>query len=164
MSKHLNMKQLLIIYLVCIVMGCGTQQSETPENVVKINAETYIRDKLNDPNTYEFVSLEVVDSVTYRDNIDYRRDYLYANERAVKVIDSLSATLGDQVNDVASYTYLFTFRATNAMGAKVLNEYLVQTGPKPELEVINFTDDMDELFLNPGDFPGYREAIQKVLQ
>jgi FtsZ-binding cell division protein ZapB len=78
-------------------------------------------------------------------------------------IDSLEADLGDSKNNVASYTYTFSFRGNNKLGAKVLNQYYIQTDPNPSLKIINMTDNKDKLFLNPNGFKGYQEMIQKYM-
>src|SRR5690606_24676246 len=71
------------------------------------------------------------------------------NERILFKIDSLATLLGDRKSEVASYTYVFSFRGNNALGAKILNEYVVQTDPAPDFKIINMTDDKDKIFLNP---------------
>ena len=85
------------------------------------------------------------------------------NERILMIIDSLETKLGNKKDEVASYTYVFSFRGNNALGAKILNEYILQTNPTPDFKIINMTDDKDKVYLNPNDFPGYREMIEKNL-
>lgn len=189
-----------IFALIVIGLTSCTQKQPTQDDIVKKNTETYVKEKMNDPASYEFVKLELMDSVTFSDNIEYRKDYfsrnmeydrsslerqegykteipsmydekdveelkakIEKNERILSKIDSLATLLGDRKNEVASYTYIFSFRGNNALGAKILNEYVVQTDPAPDFKIINMTDDKDKIFLNPNDFPGYREMIEKDL-
>ena len=186
--------------LIAIGLTSCSEKQPTQDDIVKNNAETYVKEKMNDPTSYEFVKLELMDSVTFSDNIEYRKDYfsrnmeydrsslerqegykteipsmydkkdveelkgkIEKNERILSKIDSLATLLGDRKNEVASYTYIFSFRGNNALGAKILNEYVVQTDPAPDFKIINMTDDKDKIFLNPNEFPGYREMIEKNL-
>ena len=186
--------------LVSIGLTSCAEKEPNRDEIVKKNAEEYIKSKMNDPKSYEFVKIELVDSVLYSDNIEYRKEYfkrkmeydqsslereesdktefpiLYdekrvqelnskieKNKRILTKIDSLASELGERKNEVASYTYIFSFRGNNALGAKILNEYAVQTDQAPEYKIINMTDEKDKMFLNPNDFPGYREMIEKNL-
>jgi len=49
------------------------------------------------------------------------------------------------------------------MGAKVLNEYILQTDPAPDFKVLNLAEDRDKVIINPNDFPGYTEMIAKFI-
>jgi len=189
----------LFAFIAIGLTDCSEKQP-TQDEIVKKNAEEYVKEKMNDPSSYEFVKLELIDSITFSDNIEYRKNYfsrkieydrsslerqerykteipsmydekevedlkakIEKNERVLFKIDSLATLLGDRKSEVASYTYIFSFRGNNALGAKILNEYFVQTGPAPEFKIINMTDDKDQIYLNPNDFPGYREMIEKNL-
>jgi len=186
--------------LVSIGLTSCAEKEPKRDEIVQKNAEEYIKSKMNDPKSYEFVKIELVDSVLYSDNIEYRkenfkRDMEYdqsslerlerykteipsmydeqevqelnskieKNKRILTKIDSLASVLGVRKNEVASYTYIFSFRGNNALGAKILNEYAVQTDQAPEYKIINMTDEKDKMYLNPNDFPGYREMIEKNL-
>jgi hypothetical protein len=179
--------------------SCSEKKPNRDEIVIK-NAEEYLKAKMNDPKSYEFVKLVLIDSVLYSDNIQYRKEafskyleddkdeikrkegykidlpsmydekeieelkaQIAKNEKILMKIDSLETKLGNKKNEVASYTYVFSFRGNNALGAKILNEYILQTNPSPDFKVINMTDDKDKVYLNPNDFPGYREMIEKNL-
>jgi hypothetical protein len=189
----------LVLFVVLGMYSCGKKQLNQNE-IVKKNAEEYIKEKMNDPKSYEFVKITLIDSITFSDNIKFRKDdFLHEleynqsslerleeykieipsmydekeaqdlknkiekNKLVLFKIDSLEAKLSDRKNEVASYTYTFSFRGNNALGAKILNEYVVQTDPGPDFKIINMTDDMDKVYLNPNDFPGYREMIEKNL-
>ena len=201
--KELFFKLCIAIYMIVFTMtACSSpgEQSKplTRDDIVKMNLDEYLGSRLNDPDSYEFVELKIMDSVLYKDNIEYRRNYfirqleyekdnlerqldykktipsMYDENEVLKIrgsidknnkilsgIDSLEIVLDDMVNNVALYTYYLSFRATNSFGAKVLNEYILQTDPAPDYEIINMTDDQDQIILNPNDFPGYREMITK---
>jgi hypothetical protein len=176
------------VLVVIILVSCNNQKKEKQEiiqtqyDIVKENTESYLSKKLNDPESYEFVELKLIDSVLYKDNIEYRKQFfielrdetyplIYKDaELSDKIqecnnilseIDSIALALGEKVNTVASYTYLFSFRSTNSFGAKVLGEFILQTDPAPMYNIINMTDDKNKVLLNPNDFPGYKAIITK---
>ena len=86
------------------------------------------------------------------------------NEKILSEIERLSTELGDKANDVASYTYYYSFRGNNKLGAKVLNEYILQTNPSPDFKVLKLAEKRDQVLLNPNDFPGYREMIKTMIE
>lgn len=186
--------------LITLGLTSCSEKAPNQDEIVKNNAEEYLKPKLNDPKSYEFVKIQLKDSVLYSDNIQYRKvtfskyiqddmddikrkeayrieipsmydekeiEELKANitknEKILAKIDSLETKLGNKKDEVASYTYTFSFRGNNGMGAKILNEYILQTNSSPDFKVINMTDDKDKVYLNPNDFPGYREMIKKNL-
>lgn len=189
----------IFVFISLGLKSCSEKQP-TQDDVVKKNVEEYIKEKMNDPSSYEFVKLELMDSITFNDNIEYRKNYfnrsmesdqsllerqeryktempsmydekdaeelkvkIEKNQRVITKIDSIANQLGERKNEVASYTYIFSFRGYNALGAKILNEYVVQTDPSPDFKIINMTGDKDKIYLNPNEFPGYREMIEKNL-
>ena len=196
-----KIKLMMITLMMCfVVVSCGDSQP-TRDEIVKTNVETQLKTMLNDPSSYEFVKLELLDSVTFKDNIEYRKEefksslvkaeadsirlegyredsrisYMFdetqfnrakdgieKNKTILSKIDSIEHSLGDKVNDVASFTYLLNFRSNNGLGVLTLGEYIVQTG-NPNFKIINITNDPDKVYLNPDDFPGYIEMITNML-
>lgn len=159
------MKKLLLFLFTIILLSCdetskketNTVQEET--NSIQISIEAYLKPKLDDSESYEFVEMKLLDSVTFGENIAFRKGEFMDNPILLKKIDSLVSIMDVGINDVASYSYLFKFRTNNKLGATVLNEYIVQTDENRD--VINMTNEMNKLFLNPNDFPGYKEMIRK---
>ena len=204
--KTITIKMIISI-LVLIALGftsCSEKKSikktPTQDEIIKKITEDYLKPKLNDTNSYEFVKIELIDSILYSDNIEYRKklfndyikndkekikreeryriefssiyndkeieelkDKIIKNKKILSKIDSLENKLGNKKSKVASYTYYFSFRGKNVFGAKVLNKYILQTTEAPDFEIINMTNNMDEIYFNPNDFPGYREMIEKNL-
>jgi hypothetical protein len=187
----------LFTFIVIGLSSCSVKQ-RNQNDIVKINAEEYIKEKMNDPNSYEFVKLELIDSTTFNENIENQKDYyshslksasnslksqerykteipsmydaeevealktkIEKNEKIIFKIDSLASILANRKNEVASYMYIFTFRGNNALGAKILNEYIVQTDPGPDFKIINMTNDPEQILTNPNDFPGFKEIFEK---
>lgn len=197
------MKQAIKLLIVIIFSSCQYTQQE----IVKQNVEEYVKLRMDDPDSYEFVELTFKDSVLISDNIKYRRNdfkryieykkdqililerykadssSLYSEEEANKIkkegikeinntikrskliltkIDSLEALLGTSVNNVASYTYSFSYRGNNKLGEKVLNKNILQTNPAPDFKILNLGTSKEEVLLNTSDFPGYREMMKNV--
>ncbi len=201
MKKVTKKIALGIFSIVIIGLTSCSEKTPTQYEIVKKNAEDNLKSKMNDPESYEFVKLELKDSVLYNDNIKYRRDgfrkdinyeqnrlerlesykkeipsmydenevteiknKILKYENVLTKIDSLETVLADKKNNVASYTYSYSFRGNNALGAKIINEYVLQTNPSPDFKILNMTDDKDKVYLNPNDFPGYRDMIAKFYE
>lgn len=71
------MKQILSIFLLLTTLiSCNnstTQKEEKnakPEDIIRKNVEAFLADKLNDPESYEFVALKIIDTVLYKQNIE----------------------------------------------------------------------------------------------
>jgi hypothetical protein len=189
-----------LIAIMAIWLTSCSEKKLNQDDIVKKNAEEYLKSKMNNPDSYEFVKLELIDSVLFSDNIKFRKNRfselletdqgnlhykeslktelpsLYdkqeiedlkvsieKNKRILVKIDSLEKQLGKRNNEVASYTYVFSFRGNNSLGVKVLNEYIIQTDSSPNFKIINVADEKKKIFLNPNDFPGYKEMIKKNL-
>ncbi|MBN1989403.1 MAG: hypothetical protein JW783_08410 [Bacteroidales bacterium] len=188
--------------IVAVTMICGgillsCTKKQTRDDLVRNNAEQYLKENMNDPESYEFVKLELIDSVLYKDNIEYRRQMfenrlenekkmltfkeevrltspsMYSDdeinrhkneiskdERIIAAIDSIEISLGNKVNEVASYTYIFSFRGKNELGAKTINVYYLQT--TPDLNVKNLTTEKSKIIVNPSDFPGYLDILNRL--
>lgn len=204
MNRFIIALVLTLSFTIFTVTSCGNQGKNskkiTQSEIVKKNIEEYLQTKMNDPESYEFVELRIMDSILYKHNVKYRKDYfqrkldssqndleqqldyqkslpsMYDEHEVTKIrseiekdtnilsaIDSIEQGLGEKVNDVASYTYFFSFRGNNKLGVKVLNEYILQTDPAPIFGIKHLATDKDKVILNPNDFPGYKEMITKYI-
>jgi hypothetical protein len=74
-------------------------------------------------------------------------------------ITALAESLGDRLNEVESYIYLMSFRANNAMGAKILNDYLIHVSAEEGFPVIHIGEKPEDLIFRPEGFPGYEKLI-----
>ena len=127
---------------------------------VKEKAEEYLNQNLNDPSSYEFVSLEHVHDITQEDNLNYRIDYFTdRNESIAEDLKKLKNDLGEDVTKVACKAYEFNFRAKNEYGALILNktrlfvsnEYEVRRIAYKEAQWLNSCNELEE----------YREIVLK---
>ena len=62
------------------LMACSLEEP-TQNEIVKRNIETYLKATLNNPESYEFVELELRDSIMYSDNIEYRKKCFQRNSK-----------------------------------------------------------------------------------
>jgi len=67
---------------------------------------------------------------------------------------TIGDSLGNKLNEVASYLYVFEMRGNNKMGGKVLQEYYVQTSNEHPYVIYNMATEVSELILAPGTLPG----------
>jgi hypothetical protein len=166
---------LLLTISYFLLFGCTKPEKVlTREEIIRSKLERVLFPKLNDTTSYQFVSLVFKDSTLYKENIErVRRDLtdisfeqsmlgfgdkkyqleIDKKKRKVVILDSVNQVLGDKVNKVAAYTYLFSFRAKNRLGALVLGEYLLQITPAPEYEVLAFSDKKGDMLVTPNTFP-----------
>jgi len=112
----------------------------------------------NDSGNLEF-QLKYKTSMFNQKEVDKLNASIKRNREILADFDSIETTLGERINEVASYTYLFQFRENNSFGAKVLKEYILQTDQ--DFNVINLASDKDEVYVTPNVFPGYEDIIKK---
>jgi len=184
------------MYLLALCALAACQKAPTQDDLVRKNAEALLLEKMNDPSSYEFVKLELRDSILIKDHVDFRRgtaelQVKYANEELEReqsykerlpsmyddakvasamveqaekqaflaAINDLAESLGNRMNEVESYIYLMSFRANNAMGAKILNDYLIQVSAEEGFPVIHIGEKPEDLIFRPEGFPGYEKLI-----
>ena len=111
-----------IILLVCAITAlcsCGGSSNQNEKKVREV-VEAKLKTEMNDWSSYEFVSLEVVDTIKYIDNINFRKkDFKERIEREkgshinfsnsiekdsliLIGIDSIQNAMGDKVNEDAA--------------------------------------------------------------
>jgi hypothetical protein len=85
------MKKIILglISLTILVSSCGNKKL-TRDEIVRNNAEAYLKTTLNDEKSYEFVDLILLDSVTYKNNIEAFK----LTTRQIAILDSISIETG----------------------------------------------------------------------
>ena len=63
---------LRLFAFIAIGLTSCSEKKTTQDDIVKKNAELYVKEKMNDPSSYEFVKLERMDSITFSDNIEFQ--------------------------------------------------------------------------------------------
>jgi hypothetical protein len=155
--------KILCPLLIFITLSCQS----VVKDPVRTSIEDYLIPKMDDPASYEFVSLTSLDTVTtgelltwlsepdktYTDPVDIRRD-------SIKV----AAVNGLKVNaDLAKplhYHYELVFRGKNKLGATVLNTLYVQLDPET-LAVEKIIDEIG-MSANPSKIPGYDQVMKGI--
>lgn len=65
----MKIKNVLTVLLFLILLISCTKKEPTRDEIVKNNVEQYLMDKLDDPDSYEFVEISLRDSTLYKENI-----------------------------------------------------------------------------------------------
>lgn len=129
------MKYIKYIFLSILIFGCKEQPKSTQE-ILREEVEKSIMPNLNDPKSYEFVSLEV--DTLNREMInnrikdvktllnDYKKDESKNKLMIEKLEDELQSSLAIQY-PADEMEYLFKYRAKNALNATILKEEVVVT-------------------------------------
>lgn len=169
-------KIILLICAITAICSCGGSDNQNEKKVREV-VEAKLKTEMNDWSSYEFVSLEVLDTIKYIDNINFRKKYFKESIKREKDspinfsnsierdsliligIDSIQNLMGDKVNEDAAYLYKYKFRGKNKLGAVILEEYLIYISPN--WEIIQMTNDRKNLYDNPGGFPGYVDLVKK---
>lgn len=195
--KNFKLIQLLSVILIALsFMYCAKSEKD----IVRKNVESVVINKLNDPKSYEFVEIQLIDSFSNRDAIDYRIEqaeswldykksriddlekykndkglsslfkqdeydkYLneYSQDKAkIDELKELKKNKNDILDNIVSYTYSYSFRGNNALGAKILNTYYIQTDASEQRNIINIAENEKKIYLNPVDIEGYKEILNK---
>lgn len=82
------MKNLFALIITISLMACGTgphnKNFPKPEEIIRKSAEVKLQELLNDPKSYEFVSLSILDTIRIKDNLtkfqnSYKSDLAFSN-------------------------------------------------------------------------------------
>lgn len=185
----------LTVVVLFLLLACGksnekankAQVNHEQKKEIKISNVDYvnkqIREFLNershDPASYQPISTQLADSVTYQTNIkkkveddernlnhakefvkllnnaESRRDLKESEEEmkeALFIMDSISKS--PEPNKIAAYIYYHKFRMKNKVGAMNLYEYYIETDNKHKLINAFPSDDFGKRLAYPG---GYRK-------
>lgn len=161
------MKHLLLLSLGLLWCCSG---SKNRDSIVKDNVEAYIKSGMDNPDSYEYVGLVLLDSVSYLDNLkaytelekndlgvtkEFSPEKFPTQTAKVAALDKLLS--GYANTGTASYAYTFQCRQTNQANAVVLMTYYVQVGPAPTYPVLMASPDRGKRQLVPGGFPEQAE-------
>lgn len=140
------MKKICILLLASILFyACG---EKTNEDRAKESIERYLKESMNDWDSYEFVDMEYLDSLfningekisEIEFEVNYRLDTMRyasmmnslseigAKEEAEVYKDKLDSLIRTKYNkEFVGWETDFTFRGNNKLGAKVINTLRVQ--------------------------------------
>lgn len=107
-----------IIPLIFIAFSLISCKKESPKESAKTNIESFLKKKMNDPSTYEFVEMTDLDTVTTKEYFKFMK---ISNEEAVrKVYDIVYKDSEDKI-----IVTEFTMRANNALGSKMIQTFKI---------------------------------------
>jgi len=123
-------KSILGIFCIMFLFGC-----ESKEDVIKDNITVKIKEKLKNPDSFEFVSMAIVESITVKDrkrdvankqNLDEiieinktypAKDLLHEIETEYKFVQDKDDS------EIAVYLVDFVSKGTNSFGAIIQSKY-----------------------------------------
>lgn len=164
------MRLSLLLIVAFGLLGCSAERKITAqEPSLSDKAVTALVSRLDDPDSFELVQIELVDSSSVGKNIQtfrtvqgdptvFRGTSLYAPRvETMRRLDSIENELRQIgcLDSIVSYSYFVEYRAKNAFGAKVLSSVIIQISPNGEIWKI--AGDPGKLALYPGLFPGYHD-------
>ena len=115
------------IALFLLLLSCSTPPPIV-EDQIERNFFSHIKDGLNDHDSYEFVSVEPLDTVYWsRAEEKVIRNNVIAFGKNTAFYDSIQQvyTTRKEAGQIDRLETKITFRANNALGAKVVNSYQV---------------------------------------
>lgn len=104
------------------------------------------------------------DSAALKSGISRKEGDVILYRSIIRKIDSVAYALGETQKEVASYTYLISYRYANNFGVKNKYEGMIQTGPAPDYKIINITNNTGKLYVVPNGFPGYDQIIYNAFK
>lgn len=166
------MKSKIILLAAVLFTAC----SEKPVNVslkeeLLLKCQDTLLKVLNDPKSYQFVSFEVLDTVTYGENIkefirkdsstlEFRKGLSSSDtselnklEKQLEHYRNYSVSNADSLKQTCAYVGLLKFRATNAMNAIMLFEMLCYYDAIQQNQIFALVNDAKMIPKYPGGFP-----------
>lgn len=132
LSKYDNykMKKILLVFIPFLLVHCTS-----PDSKIQHSFEKYFKETANDPESYEFVSIEIDDRATYQNVLDYGIKR-YKDNLHPDLFKDAEKEYAHKKNDEVAYIAIITFRANNRLGAKVLEKYWVLVDVEKGYEII----------------------------
>ena len=116
-----------LILNACNITKASSEKSESNDSlnvneIVKRNADKYFHWRSQADSTNEVkTEISVIDSFTFKQNIDFRKDQINDSlkltkienkimyyKKTISLLDSIEKSLGKHVNDFISYKYKYT--------------------------------------------------------
>ncbi|PHS51628.1 MAG: hypothetical protein COB01_09665 [Lutibacter sp.] len=167
------MKYLTLLLIIFSLISCD--KNLTKKEIIKKQTFDFLKNNLNDPNSYEFVNLELIDSVSKKDSmktlIQLNNKKIIRNIKSIKFYNSVNSKkdriielkknnkdienqnidlygklkIKKNDNEIISYTYLLKYRTKNELGASVLYEQYLIAGTNPDYMIIQIINNTDEI-------------------
>lgn len=127
------------LILLITILSCTT----TPNDPLIDKISTFMISRMDDPSSFEFVSLDRVDTVYYNEyrlamiKIYEDDSDLFDDDKSLRELDSLrNSTNYPDSSDIMEINVYCKIRGKNNMGALVLNDYTVTLTPDGEISVV----------------------------
>ena len=124
------MNKLLLLFISIALVSCG-ESEKSQEEIIKEEASVAIKRNMNDPESYEFVSIDKIDTIVWTD--EEGKDLMLKSltidkESRQALMDSVQKMIEQRKrnNQFHFYDVNLTIRGNNAHGAKMLANYYVK--------------------------------------
>lgn len=159
--------KLMFILLAIVSIGCQqTQQKEQTEPIkvdpIQSKFENYLFGFIDDPGSYEFVSLKIIDTISYKNTISKHRAMLESmieeindqhHVRRLRELNEYERATGFNLDSVQRYLYHYKYRANNQNGALQLFDLYVETDPEHNIKSRH--DNYVRLYVHLAKLPGF---------
>ena len=121
------MKRILLATLTTIIISCSSEKSQS--EIIQEKAAEAIKKNMNDPDSYEFVSIDKIDTIvwTEKEQKDLLANAIISiNDKSFT--DSIKEVIKERKmnNDFQFYDVKMSIRGNNSYGAKMLADYYVK--------------------------------------
>ena len=137
------MKKLLQLSFVLLVLSCGKTSEKNMLEDVKASSEAYLKKQLKDPESYQKISIDIIDSVKKSESLTENFDLLFDDtmieiggatkaqrDSALAVINNLKSN--PQLDSLAYISLSIKYRAKNSFGALDKGESVIYYFIKPQ--------------------------------
>ena len=189
----LNIIIVTMIFNACNITKTSSEKSESNDSlnqneILKRNADKYFHWRSQADSTNEVkTEISVIDSFTFKQNIDFRKDQINDSlkltkienkimyyKKTISLLDSIEKSLGKHVNDFISYKYKYTqytkspkdttytdHKTTIKSSTKTASVFFY-TDATPTRQIISLPTETKDNILNPLEYPDYYKRIDRA--
>lgn len=148
------MKKILFVVIPFLLVHCTS-----PESKIRSSFERHFKETGNDPDSYEFVKLESLEEITYEDVISFGSKN-YTDKLHPGLFKDAEKEYSEKKYDPVAYSGFITFRANNALGAKILKKYYILVSVESGYKVIA----QQEGYINIRDYMSSFQPLRGLLE
>ena len=124
------MKKIILLLSIIIFISCG-EKKKSQKDIIQEKASLAIKKNMNDSESYEFVSIDKIDTIVWTDEEGSSlmlKGLTLEKENRQKFLDSVQKVIEKRKsnNQFHFYDVNMTVRGNNSYGAKMLAEYYVK--------------------------------------
>lgn len=156
------MKKILPIIACLSILSCASNQ-EVKKNPTQAAYEAFVKESIDLPETFNFISMEKVDSTTYQELFDGKMElftapYYLNSEKALKVMDEVKRNLADTIGNVAAYKYKCAFSAEFPIVGEMTVVQWAEITPYNEVLMTSINE--EDVYASPLLMPGYEKILE----